>query len=191
MNAAEKSKLKKSLDAQIAKLKLPTGDAKIVKKKIVKKVENVIDEKIDDVKKIKKPAKIKKEINKSVNKIIEAKTDAAPKVPDKIVENVEKVIDKKIDDIVYKKIVKKSKRAKILKFNYFKNIKDFKSGQLVKIGCEQSDGWHEAIWVVIKKINGNSILGKIDNNLKRSINCKNYNDTIKFTLSNIYDVYKG
>ena len=87
--------------------------------------------------------------------------------------------------------MKKSKRAKILKFHNFKTIKEFKRGDLVKIGCEQSDGWHEAFWVVIKKINGKSILGKIDNNLKRSIDGKNYNDTIKFTLSNIYDVYKG
>ena len=37
MNAAEKSKLKKSLDAQIAKLKLPVGDAKIVKKRLLLK----------------------------------------------------------------------------------------------------------------------------------------------------------
>ena len=57
MNAAEKRKLKRSLDLQINKLKLPTCDAKNVKKKIVKKVE----EKIDEVKNVKKPAKIKKQ----------------------------------------------------------------------------------------------------------------------------------
>ena len=151
--------------------------AKEIKRKIVTKVDDIID-----IGKTVKKTKIKKQINK----IIDDKT-----VPDKTIENVEKVIDAKVKDIVNNKIVKKTKRAKILKFNNFKNIKEFKKGDLVKIGCQQHDGWKEAFFVIIQNINKNTISGKIDNKLKHSVNGKNYSDTIVFKLENIYDIYKG
>ena len=57
--------------------------------------------------------------------------------------------------------MKKSKRAKILKFNTFKNIKDFKKGDFVKIGCEQIDGFKEAFWVIIQKLTKIQMLEKL------------------------------
>ena len=78
-----------------------------------------------------------------------------------------------------------------MKFNYYKSIQDFRVNDIVKIGCEHSDGFREAFHVIIMKISGKSITGLIDNDLKRLVNGKNCKDTIKFNLSNIYDVYNG
>ena len=131
--------------------------------------------------------------------MIDDKTVETKKIPIKIVNEVKKAIDKQIDTIVEdkaddtadKKGVKIDKRTKIMKFDYYKSIKDFRVKDIVKIGCEHDAGFREAFHVIITKISGKSITGLIDNDLKRPINGKNYKDTIKLNLTNIYDVYNG
>ena len=172
MDNAERAKLKKLLDKQIAKIKLPVEGAKEIKRKIVTKVDDIID-----IGKTVKKTKIKKQINK----IIDDKT-----VPDKTIENVEKVIDKKIESIVDKKIVKKTKRSSLEKCSKYKDTKILYKGLIVKL----SNGY-ERFWVIIQKINKNTIVGIIDNKLIHPINGKNYGDVIIFKLANIYDVYNG
>ena len=49
MNQAERDILKKSLDAQIAKIKLPVEVGKKIKNKIVPKTDDIIEKKIDNI----------------------------------------------------------------------------------------------------------------------------------------------
>ena len=66
MNQAERDLLKKSLDAQIAKIKLPVEDGKIIKNKIVTKTDDIIEKKIDNIE-IAKPLKKLKRLQQNQN----------------------------------------------------------------------------------------------------------------------------
>ena len=66
-----------------------------------------------------------------------------------------------------------------------KELSKLKPGSIVKVATP-----HERFWTVIKKINGNTIIAKVDNALVFShTHGLNLGDLISFTSENIYSVY--
>lgn len=76
------------------------------------------------------------------------------------------------------------------RFSYWEeDINNLKEGEIVKV-C---NGW-ERFWVVVREINGDKLIGEVNNNLIGSVNgdkpsSYNFKDLISFKKENIYQVW--
>ena len=74
----------------------------------------------------------------------------------------------------------------LLELNYY--TRKITKYELVTLVCKHVDGTFEKFQVSVYVVSKDFIVGKIEDHLKQKINGLDYNDNIKFTKSNIYDI---